>query len=76
MPTDFSESILPSELSALAAKAGREAHDLALQRLGKVVKLQDGQVVEASRDGSIKLLSGERRTTTRIQKGLILQRRK
>lgn len=37
----------------LAAQAGRAAYQRALQRLRKVVKAQDGRLVEARADGTV-----------------------
>ncbi|NML17923.1 hypothetical protein HHL10_23410 [Azohydromonas sp. G-1-1-14] len=58
----------------LAAQAGRAAHQRALQRLGKVVKAQDGQLVEARADGTVQVLHALP-VATAVQRGMVLKRR-
>jgi hypothetical protein len=58
----------------LAAQAGRAAHQRALQRLGKVVKVQDGQLVEARADGTVQVLRVLPAATV-VQRGMVLKRR-
>lgn len=58
----------------LAAQAGRAAHQRALQRLGKVVRAQDGQLVEARADGTVRVLHALPAATA-VQRGMVLKRR-
>lgn len=58
----------------LAARAGRAAYQRALQQQGRVVKSQDGQLVEAWADGTVRVLQSLPPATP-VKRGLVLTRR-
>jgi len=70
------ESLLAAEarFPELAARAGRAAHERALVQTGWVVKAVNGQIIETTRDGAVRVI-GNLPPPTPVQKGLVLRRR-
>lgn len=58
----------------LAARAGRAAHQRALTQTGWVVTAVNDQIIEAKRDGSVRVI-GDLPPATPVQKGMVLRRR-
>ncbi|MCR5882127.1 hypothetical protein LRS03_04340 [Rhizobacter sp. J219] len=72
---EFSESKMSGDdIPKVAAEAGWHAHNRAMNRLGKVVRSLNGQIVEASADGTVRTLAPLPKPTL-VKKGLVLKRR-
>ena len=63
-----------AQFPKLAARAGRDAYERALAPTGRVVKAVNGQIVETTRDGTVRII-GDLPPSTPVQKGMVLRRR-
>jgi len=66
--------IAEARIPELAARAGRAAHQRALAQAGKVVMAANGQLVEASADGSVRVIHALP-PATKVRKGTVLTRK-